>query len=399
MKYYLLYLVMFIASNLFGFKLVNQVILENNRNINYPEFTQLFNSGKNIICAYDSLHFYVYMPTYEKLVKNKTKNIVRLDQNKAQTNFLSYKIFVFSKKGKYIKTIGKNNSYAEDGYFFLKAIKIVNNEVQLVASKLISYDKNSLKFKYYIDSSPENSEYSLTVNLSVGNKCYGEQPFQFDISNTNSAFRALLKNDKKYPAVKMMYKIKNFFDIKKYRREIFKNSMKYSKMLKDNSLTSQSLIRIIWTNAVYVPTKYEIGCNNSYYAINGFSTELFMYDRYDSLKDSVFILPIENMRESEINYFNDSKKFSRDEKYFSTLDNFFVDKRDNICFMYFNTSEIIKNKIGSKRMLFAFSTQNKKVIIDKLAIDFYPVTFDEINNVLVGLKIINNKVIFQFYRM
>ena len=105
------------------------------------------------------------------------------------------------------------------------------------------------------------------------------------------------------------------------------------------------------------------------------------------------------MRKTETDYFISKKKHSKKIKYFSSLDNFFINKKDKICFLYFNASKVIEEKLTAKRVLFAYSIKDKKVILNLIPINFYPVTYNEKTDLLVGLKISDDKIKFQFYKV
>ncbi len=392
--FFLLFLIIRV-NNLIGLQLVKEVILEKRSDVDYQKLVDNFNKGYRIVSESDSTYFYILLPTKFLLNKNKTQNTINLKAH----NFRN-ELSVFSKTGKFIKTIGEQGSYARDGYSNLNNIKIINNEVQLTSNRTVVYDKNTLTFKYNIDSSSfENYNFRLQINAVYKNKCFGEQPYQFNIKHYDDGFVAYLANDPEYKGVKIISDVKNFLNVKEYEKMIFANYELHQKIEKNDSPQIRSFIKVVQTNGVFISTKFEIMDDGSYYAINGFATELFFYNKFDILKQRISLNQILDLRKREIKSFVSGKKHLAKNHYFSYLDNFFMDKKNDIIFLSFQTSKIIQDEINSKRMLFAYSIKDNAIILNLAPIDFYPVTYNEKSNLLVGIKVLGDKVKFQFYRI
>ena len=385
--FYLLFLIPF---NLFGLELIKVITMDDIKDVDYSLLQKNFNDGHNIISQYDTEtgNIYVYLPTFSNLSPNKTSHTM---DNTIQRK---YSVDVFSKTGKYIGRIGKNEGFCEECYKNIEEINVVNKEVQLGGTKLLAFNKNNLKFKYYLDTSFKDSS-EHTVILCFNGKCLGKRPEYFDVDNFNSAFVAKVETDTTFSNVKAIKSIEGFMDIKKYKNRIFNN---YDIFKKSNlSPSAKSFAMCILTNFVYVNTKFSLQDDNSYYAINSYATDLFYYNKFDKLQNSLSFKDVVNMRDLEIENFIGKSKHYRSVKYFSSLENFFIGKND-ICYLYFFASDIIGKSLGNKRILYAYSIKNKKEILNLTPIDFYPVTYDKINNLLIGIKIVKNKVKLLFYK-
>jgi len=344
----------------------------------------------------DLNNLFILLPTYAELAPDKTSNLIELSSEKEKK--LVNQLSIFSKDGKFIKKIGRHGSHSEDGFLSLYDLNLIENELQLVGNKLIAFDKNDFAFRYYIDSScPEEPSVKLNVKLCKKNKCFGEQPYGFLTNHFNSAFVAELKEDPEYPEVKLISELTEFYDIEKYKDSILGNYQRYTK--KDVSIMVKSYVGVLWSESVYVISNFVIREDNSYFVVNGFGTELFHYNNYDVKLDSIFFEQISKIRKSEIEFFHLNHDPKIKINHFSHLENLFLDENNDNIYFYYSTSMKINDEFSSPRLLFVYSFKTKKTILELTPIDFYPITYDENKDLLVGLKIVDQRIKIQYYKI
>ncbi len=370
--------------------------------IDYKILQTKYDNTEKIILGWNSVqnNLIIALPilTNNAIQSNKTTNQVLSTENNSELNN-QLKICVFDKNGEFVQSIGKYNSFTEDGYIALGNIEVKNDQVQVYdqnLNKLIVFE--NYQFSYNIDSTYPDDSVKLSLVQCWQGKGFGYQPYRFDWDHFDSAFICHLKDDPDFPETKMIYDVTTFLDVRSYKNEIFSDFILYQDMEKLDSEV-RSMISAFYTDTVYFYVKFSIQNDGSYYALNNYGTEIHFFDVDNKLCSIYQLKSIAQMRQGEIENFHLSYKDFSEVFHFSYLNTFFVDTKNNRAFCYFIGSDIMEKKYGSKKLFYIYSFSNKNEIIPILPIDFIPVCYDEYDNVLIGIKINNSSITVQYYKV
>ena len=384
-----------LLSNAYGLELLEELLLPEIAEIDYAYLQQSFDDGYELTSAYDYQYerVFITLPTKDFLQENKTDNTIELyGSNKTR----KIQVSVFDSEGKFLQTIGKHGSYAQEGYNHLLNLEVHSNEIFLLGTKPIAYDREKLNFLYNIDSSsPENKIADLLIRSCNDSKCYGEQPIGFSERHYNSAFRADMSTDPSYPETKILTSQSNFFDVDNYVNSIFENLEKYAKV--DTTATIKAFVSEIWSEGIYVTNFFAQRPDNSYFHLNGYATDLLYFDSEDLLLDSLHISEISNIRKNEIANFSKNHKPKNKITFFSKVTNLFTSEEGDYLFISIRPSELYVEEYEAKRLLTIYSIKDHKLLLPLTPIDFFPVSYSQ--NILTGLKVADQKISLNQYEV
>jgi hypothetical protein len=396
MKTILVFFILQFGNILSSFEIVYEVKLENVKEIDYKRFEENFHQGYRIVTNIDmgSKNIFLFLPTKGILPQNKTDNQINISSNDDKR---ISKLVVFNKNGEFVTYIGKHGNRGKEGFLHLTDVNVIGSEIQLSGDKFIVYNKNNFDFEYYIDSTCPDTNIKLTMKHCKGNIGYGEQPIGFLSDHFNSAFTCTLINDSEYDDVKMISNVSPFFDVQLYKDLVFNNHVQYNEIKGSNMV--KSYVGIVWTRGVYVGSHYSLLSDNSFIIINRFATDIKFYGKDKNLPDSIYLEDIAKLREEEISSFVDTFTRSSDVKYFTQLENFFYNENNQLAFLYFRASDITEKLYSSSRLFFIYSVKTRNPILSLTPIDFYPIAYDEVDELIVGLVVSNNSVFIRFYKL
>jgi hypothetical protein len=376
--------------------------LEELDDIDYKTLQAKYDNTEQIMVGWNSVkdNLIIALPIINNnaVKSNKKTNLAISSENNPESNN-QLKICVFDKNGKFVQTIGKNNSFTKDGYIALGNIETINDQVQIYdqnLNKLIVFE--NYQFLYNIDSTDPLNHVKLSLVQCWQGRGFGYQPYRFDWDNFDSAFVCQLKDDPDYPETKTVHEISTFFDVRSYKNEIFSDFILNQDMERLDP-PIRSMISALYTDTVYFYVKFSIQKDGTFYAVNNYGTEIHFYSIDNKMDNSFHLKEIAIMRKEEKENFHLSYRDFSNVFHFSYLNTFFVDMNNRRAFCFFIGSDIMEKKYGSKKLFYIYSFSSKNGIIPILPIDFIPVCYDENDNILIAIKIENYSITVQFYKV